>query len=336
MRRPGRRAAPRDNLGAHVSIAGGLPQALARGQELGCAVVQLFLKNQRRWQGRPLGAGEIAEFRRQQAATGIRTVFAHASYLINLATPEDEEWRRAVAAFQDELERAERLGLPFVVIHPGSHRGAGREVGLARLARALDELARRTAGFQVRVALENAAGAGHQIGARAEDLRAILERVRAPERLAVCLDTCHLFAAGYDIRTSAGLAAALARFAAAVGRERIVAFHLNDARAGLGSGLDRHQHIGRGRIGRDAFRALLRDPRWRRVPMVIETPKVGNWDQRNLATLRRLRGEGRPPAVPPAVTVGDDQEARPRDVPGVAEPDLEGGIGVSAVGRWRR
>ncbi len=278
-----------------MSIAGGLPEALVRGRAVGCAVVQLFLKNQRRWQGRPLGAEEVAEFRRQQAATGIHTVFAHATYLINLAAPGEQEWRQAVAAFQEELERAERLGLPFVVIHPGSHRGAGREVGLARVAQALDELARRTTGFRVRVALENAAGAGHQVGARAEDLGAILERLRAPERVAVCLDTCHLFAAGYDIRTPAGLAAALARFTAAVGRERIVAFHLNDARAGLGSGLDRHEHIGRGRIGLGAFRALLRDPRWRRVPMVIETPKAGDWDRRNLFTLRRLRG-GRPAA----------------------------------------
>jgi len=287
----------RDNLGAHMSIAGGLPNALRRGREVGCSVVQIFLKNQVQWAGRPLLAEEVAEFRREQAATRIRTVFAHATYLINLAAPDEAEWLRAIGAFHDELERAERLGLPFVVIHPGSHRGAGREAGVRRVARALDDLHARTAGYRVRIALENTAGAGNLLGARAEELGAILDAVRAPERVAVCLDTCHLFAAGYDIRTPAGLATTLERYRAAVGLERIVAFHLNDARAGLGSGLDRHQHIGRGQIGPGAFRALLRHPRLRRVPMALETPKEDRWDQRNLATLRRLR------AAPPATRV---------------------------------
>lgn len=272
-----------------MSIAGGLPNALLRGREVGCAVVQLFLKNQVQWAGRPLPADEVAEFRRQQAATGIRAVFAHATYLINLAAPDEGEWLRSRNAFQDELERAERLALPFVVIHPGSHKGAGRDAGVARLACALDDLTDRTAGYRVRIALENTAGAGNLLGARAEELGAILAAVRAPERLAVCLDTCHLFAAGYDIRTPARLAATLAAFDRAVGLDRVVACHLNDAKAPLGSGLDRHQHIGRGEIGPAAFRALLRHPRLHRVPMVLETPKADAWDTRNLATLRRLR-----------------------------------------------
>ena len=278
-----------DNLGAHVSIAGGLPQALVRGRETGCSVIQLFLKNQVRWTGRTLAADEVAEFRRQQAATGIRTVFAHATYLINLASPHEPEWLRSVSAFHDELERAELLGLPFVVIHPGSHLGGGREVGLARIVRALDDLHARTAGYRVRVALENTAGAGNLLGSRAEDLAAILGAVRRPERLAVCLDTCHLFVAGYDIRTAAGLAATLAGFDRAIGLDRVVAFHLNDAKADLGSALDRHEHIGRGRIGLAAFRALLHHPRLGHRPMVLETPKADGWDTRNLATLRRLR-----------------------------------------------
>jgi deoxyribonuclease-4 len=279
---------PADNLGAHMSIAGGLPEALVRGRELGCSVIQLFLKNQRQWAGRPLHADEVAEFVRQQAATQIRTAFAHATYLINLASPSDPEWGRSVDAFFDELERAERLGLPFVVIHPGSHLGAGPAAGVARLARALDELHARTAGYRVRVALENAAGAGNCLGCRAEELAAVLGAIREPERLAVCLDTCHLFAAGYDLRTPAGFAATLAAFDRAIGLERVVAFHLNDAQAPLGSGLDRHEHIGRGRIGLGAFRRLLRHPVLSERPMVLETPKVGTWDQRNLATLRRL------------------------------------------------
>jgi deoxyribonuclease-4 len=277
------------NLGAHMSIEGGLPNALVRGREAGCSVVQIFLKNQRQWAGRAVPAEEVAEFKRLREVTGIAAVFAHATYLINLCSPVEAEWTRAVEAFADELERAELLGLPFVVIHPGSHKGAGVRRGLARLVRAIDALHARTAGYGVKIALENAAGCGNLLGGRAEELGAVIMRVREPERLAFCLDTCHLFAAGYDIRTAAGLRATLARFDAAVGLERVVAWHLNDAKAGLGSGLDRHEHIGRGAIGRAAFGRLLRHPAAGRRPMVLETPKEGDWDRKNLRVLRRLR-----------------------------------------------
>jgi deoxyribonuclease-4 len=287
-----------DNLGAHMSIAGGLPNALLRGREVGCSIVQLFLKNQVQWVGRTLEADEVAEFKRQQAATGIGPVFAHATYLVNLAAPDETEWLRSVSAFHDELERAERLGLPFVVIHPGAHKGGGRRLGGRQVVRALDDLHARTAGYRVRIALENTAGAGSLLGARAEELGAILRRVRCPERVAVCLDTCHLFAAGYDIRTAAGLADALGRFDRAVGLDRVVAFHLNDAKADLGAGLDRHEHIGRGRIGLGAFRRLLNDPRLAAIPMAIETPKEDGWDRKNLRTLRRLRPAATTPRRP--------------------------------------
>jgi deoxyribonuclease-4 len=273
-----------------MSIAGGLPNALVRGREAGCSVVQIFLKNQRQWAGRAVPAEEVAEFKRLRDVTGIATAFAHATYLINLCSPVEAEWTRAVEAFTDELERAELLGLPFVVIHPGSHKGAGVRRGLASLVRAIDALHARTAGYGVKIALENAAGCGNLLGGRAEELGAVLRRVREPERLAFCLDTCHLFVAGYDIRTAAGLRATLARVDAAVGLERVVAWHLNDAKAGLGSGLDRHEHIGRGAIGRAAFRRLLRHPAAGGRPMVLETPKEGDWDRKNLRLLRRLRG----------------------------------------------
>jgi len=274
-----------------MSIAGGLPRALERGAELGCGVVQIFLKNQVQWRGRALADDEVRAFEEERARTGIATVFAHATYLVNLASPGDREWRRSVDAFHDELERAERLRLPWVVIHPGSHKGAGRAAGLRRVARATDELARRTEGYAVRIALENTAGAGNVVGARATELGRILELSHRPERLAVCLDTCHLFAAGYDIRTRRGLLATLGQFTAAVGLDRVVAFHVNDAKAGLGSGLDRHEHIGRGEIGLTAFRTLLAHPTLGRRPMVLESPKAGGGDRRNLATLRRLRSE---------------------------------------------
>jgi deoxyribonuclease IV len=281
----------RDELGAHVSIAGGLHLALERGRALGCGAVQIFLKNQRQWAARPLAADEVRAVRAARRTTGIGPVFAHASYLINLATPEPAAWRQAVDAFTDELERAEALALRCVVIHPGSHLGSGPAVGLPRVAAAVCEALRRTRGYRVRIALENTAGAGGGLGRTFAELGALLAAAGRPRRLGVCLDTCHLFAGGYDVRTPAGYDAAIGECAAAVGLDRVLAFHLNDARAPLGSGLDRHEHIGRGGLGLSPFRRLLRDARFHAVPKVLETPKEPEpvADLRNLATLRRLR-----------------------------------------------
>jgi deoxyribonuclease-4 len=280
----------RDVLGAHMSIAGGLALALDRGREVGCSVVQIFLKNQRQWTARPLGQDEVAEWRRGWRRGGIRRAFAHASYLINLAGPDDVEWARAVDAFHDELERAEALGLPFVVIHPGSHRGVGAEAGLARVAQAIDVLTARTRGYRVKIALENAAGAGHTVGRTLTELGAIIGRSRHHERVGVCLDTCHLFASGHDIRTPMGWEAVVREAAGAFGLRRVLAFHLNDSRAGLGSGLDRHENIGQGQLGLAAFRLVLRDARFARVPKALETPKEPEplMDRRNLRVLRGL------------------------------------------------
>jgi deoxyribonuclease-4 len=278
-----------DELGAHVSIAGGLALAPGRGRDLGCGAIQIFLKNQRQWAAPPLDPTDARAFRAARRRAGIRFAFAHGSYLVNLATPLPGAWRQAVDTFVDELQRAEALGLGWLVVHPGSHMGGGREAGLAAVARALDEALARTA--RVRVALENTAGGGHGLGGTFEDLADILERVRRPGRVGVCLDTCHLFAAGHDIRTPRGYAAAIDRCARTVGLRRVLAFHLNDARAPLGSGLDRHEHIGGGALGLRPFRLLLNDPRFTRVPKVLETPKEPEpiADLRNLATLRRLR-----------------------------------------------
>jgi deoxyribonuclease-4 len=284
-----------DLLGAHMSIAGGLYRALERGKAVGCSVVQLFLKNQVRWAARELADADARQFEKARRATGIAAVFAHSTYLINLASPGEPEWRRAVDAFADELERAEALGLPFVVIHPGSHKGSGLERGISRISAALDELATRTRGYRVKIVLENTAGAGNTVGARFEELRAIVERAAATERLGICLDTCLLFAAGYDIRTARGYARTMESCQRTVGTRSIVAFHLNDAKAGLGSGLDRHEHIGKGHIGLGAFRQLLNDPRFAQIPMVLETPKEPEpeADIRNLSVLRRLKRQGR-------------------------------------------
>jgi deoxyribonuclease-4 len=274
-----------------MSIAGGLARALERGREVGCSVVQIFLKNQRQWAARPYTDSEVREFRAAWKASGIRSVFAHANYLINLATPVPAEWRRAVAVFHDELERAEALGLPFVVIHPGSHRQTGLDDGIRRVARAIDLLHERTRGYRVRVVLENTAGGGSSIGRSFEELAAILAAVREPARVGVCLDTCHLFAAGYDIRTLDGYRSTIARVRRLLGLRRVRAFHLNDARQPLGSGLDRHEKIGRGHLGVEPFRWLMKDRTFARVPMALETPKdpEPRADREALALLRRLR-----------------------------------------------
>jgi deoxyribonuclease-4 len=278
-----------------MSIAGGLHRALERGRGVGCSVIQIFLKNQRQWAGPALTDAECEQWRATQRATGISLAFAHASYLINLAAPDAGEWERAVAAFHDELERAELLGLPFVVIHPGSHRGAGTRAGLRRVVEALDRLTRRTPGYRVGIALENTAGAGDTVGATLEDLGRLVAHAREPERLGICLDTCHLFAAGYDIRDREGYVRVVQECVERVGMAAVRAFHLNDSRAGLGSRLDRHEHIGRGQLGAPAFRWLLTDPRWRHVPMVLETPKEPDpvADIRNLRLVRRLARQAR-------------------------------------------
>jgi len=289
MRSPG--SSTRDLLGAHMSIAGGLHLALTRGRDVGCSVVQIFLKNQRQWTARPYTDSEVREFRAAWKATGVRVVFAHANYLINLATPVAAEWRRAVDVFHDELERAEALGLPFVVIHPGSHRAAGLDEGIRRVARAIDVLHDRMRGGRVRIVLENTAGGGATIGRSFEELAAVVDAVREPDRVGVCLDTCHLFAAGYDIRTPDGYETTIGRCRRLLGLRRVRAFHLNDAKQPLGSGLDRHEKIGRGHLGVEPFRRLMNDRRFARVPMALETPKdpEPRADREALALLRRLR-----------------------------------------------
>jgi deoxyribonuclease IV len=278
-----------------MSIAGGLARALERGLEVGCSVIQVFLKNQRQWAARPYADSEVREFRAAWRASRIRVVFAHANYLINLATPVPAEWQRAVDVFHDELERAEALGLPFVVIHPGSHREAGLAEGVRRVARAIDVLHERLRGHRVRIVLENTAGGGASIGRSLEELARVIGAVQEPDRVGVCLDTCHLFAAGYDIRSRAGYRATMAECARRLGIGRVLAFHLNDAKQPLGSGLDRHEKIGRGHLGVEPFRWLVNDRRFARVPMALETPKdpEPRADREALALLRRLRRRSR-------------------------------------------
>jgi len=280
-----------------MSIAGGVDKAPFRGREVGCDAIQIFTKSNRQWRARPLGDDEVEAFWTNLKAAGIGPVMAHDCYLVNLAAPVAAVWKRSVAAFREELERAERLGIPYLVTHPGSHLSAGEADGMARVAEALNVLHAALPRHRVHVLLETTAGQGTSLGHRFEQLAAILERVEAAHRVGLCLDTCHLFAAGYDIRSPKGYRETMRALAACVGHARVKAIHLNDSRQGLGSRVDRHAHIGEGRLGSVAFRLFLNDPRFRAVPMILETPKDEDFvtaDRRNLARLRRLLSRAGP------------------------------------------
>jgi deoxyribonuclease-4 len=273
-----------------MSIAGGLSLAPLRGHEVGCEAIQIFTKSNRQWQAKPLSDAEVAAFKASLADTGIGPVVAHDCYLLNLAAPNADTWNRSVAAFRVELERAERLGIPHLVTHPGSHLGAGERDGTARVALALNTLHAALPAHRVQVLLETTAGQGTSLGHRFEQLAAILEQVEQPDRVGLCLDTCHLFAAGYDLRTADGYAATMRELHACLTLARVKAIHLNDSKADLASRVDRHEHIGRGHLGLAAFRFVLNDPRLRRVPMILETPKEPDPVRADRENLRRLRG----------------------------------------------
>ena len=273
-----------------MSIAGGVDRALERGASIGCDTIQMFLKSNMQWRGKRLTTAETRRFHAQQQATKITPVFAHACYLINLAAVHGPTLRRSVAAIIDEIERAAQLGVPFIVLHPGAHMGAGERQGLRRIARSLDEVFRATRKSPVKIALETTAGQGTNLGYRFEHLAEIMALVARPGRVAVCIDTCHLLAAGYDIRTARGYRKTMREFDEIVGSQHVVGFHLNDSKTPLGSRVDRHAHIGKGHIGLAGFRCVLRDGRWQGLPMVLETPKSDDLheDVENLRVLRRL------------------------------------------------
>jgi deoxyribonuclease IV len=277
-------------LGAHESIAGGYDKAVERAHRCGCDCLQLFTKNNNQWAARDITATDAQRFRGAMDNLAISHPLAHDSYLINLASPDARLWKKSVDAFVDELNRAEILGIPYVVTHPGAFTTAGEEVGLANIIRAIDEASSQTRGLQARCLLETTSGQGTSLGWRFEQLAAILDGVKEPDRLGFCFDTCHVFAAGYPMGTQRDYDATIEAFDRLLGIERIKAFHLNDSRRELGSRIDRHEHIGRGRLGIEPFRLLLSDPRFHSVPMYLETPKSEengeDWDAVNLRVLR--------------------------------------------------
>jgi deoxyribonuclease-4 len=278
-------------LGAHVSIAGGFDKAPLRGKAAGCRAIQVFTKSRGQWQARPLPDAEANAFRANLRASGIIIAVAHGSYLINLGSPDPALRRKSLEACREELERAETLGIPYLVIHPGSHLGRGEAAGLRLIAQALDLLLEETKGFRVQIVLETTAGQGTNLGSRFEHLAHLFERAKHPERLGVCLDTCHLFAAGCEIRTEEGYEKTMEAFDRLLGVSRLKILHLSDSKQDLGSRVDRHEHIGKGFLGLNPFRFILNDERLQGLPMILETPKDGDpvsADRRNLAVLRRL------------------------------------------------
>lgn len=278
-------------LGAHVSTAGGVHTAIDRAMVIGATTMQLFVKNNMQWfAAAPFAEAELRAFHEHAERGRLGSVFGHSGYMINLAAANPEFLEKSRRALREELLRAEQLRLPFLVLHPGAHMGAGVEPGLVKVVESLDAVLASIPKVKTRVALENTAGQGSCLGCELEHLAAILQTVREPERLCVCIDTAHLFASGYDISTSEGAEKTFRRFDKIVGRQHLVALHLNDSKTALGSRVDRHEHIGKGRIGLDAFRYIMNAARFAKIPKVLETPKGKEMreDIENIAVLRGL------------------------------------------------
>ena len=284
-------------LGAHESIAGGLFRALERAAEVGCECVQIWTKNSRQWRSPPLTAQEITQFKDVREQTGLQPVVAHAAYLINIASPKPSLWQRSVDALIDELQRCVALEIPYLVLHPGSSTTGDSHSGQIQVIRALHQVQQTLTGQSTRILLETTAGQGHALGGTFEELATLLQEGDLGDNLGVCLDTCHVFAAGYDIRTPEGYTATMAAFDAIIGLDRLAVIHLNDSKHPLGSHKDRHEHIGEGHLGLEGFRPILSDPRLEGLPGIIETPKSDDLheDRENLARLRKL---GIPPGQP--------------------------------------
>ncbi len=273
-----------------MSISGGVSMAIERARSIDCTAMQIFVKNNMQWFARPLSRMEIRAFLDHVRRGELLSVFGHASYLINLATTNLQFHANSIRALAEELVRADQLQLPFLVLHPGAHLGAGEQASLEKIVNSIDEVFRKIPNVKTKIALEITAGQGSCIGHRFEHLAHIIENVREPERLRVCLDTAHLFAAGYDISSESGVRKIFREFDRVIGRDRLVAIHVNDSKTPCGSRVDRHEHIGKGRIGLDVFRFIMRSPRFRKIPKVLETPKSKDLaeDVINLNTLRRF------------------------------------------------
>ena len=273
-----------------MSIGGGVHRAIERACSVQCTAMQIFVKNNMQWFARPLSREEIRAFLEHAQRRELASVFAHANYLINLAATNPQFHANSLRALSEELVRAEQLGLPFLVLHPGAHLGAGEEAGLEKVVKSIDQIFAGIPRVKTCIALETTAGQGSSLGHTFEHLAHIIANVREPERLCVCLDTAHVFAAGHDLASESGTRKMFREFDRKIGLRHLVALHLNDSKTGCGSRVDRHQHIGQGRIGLEAFRYIMCEPRFRKIPKVLETPKGKELreDKQNLRTLRAL------------------------------------------------
>jgi deoxyribonuclease IV len=279
-------------FGSHLSIAGGMQNAVLSAEKLEMDTVQVFTKNQQQWKSKPLGREAVTSWKAECSRVGWATTVSHDSYLINLASPDDKLWRASIALFIEEISRCTILGIPYLVTHPGAHLGTGEETGIRRIAAALDKVHSQIEADGVVTCLEITAGQGSSLGYKLEHLAQIIDLVKSPARLAVCLDTAHLFAAGYDFR-GRRYAKFRRQLESTIGIERVKVIHLNDSKKDLGSRVDRHEHIGLGKIGKDGFRPFVRDKAFRNIPKILETPKLKHpggreWDAINLEILRGM------------------------------------------------
>ena len=277
-------------FGSHVSASGGVDLALGRAEALELESVQIFSKNERQWRAKPLDPAIVERFHGEVERTGLTKLVVHDSYLINLASPKPDILEKSIPAFADELERCDVLGVPFLVTHPGAHTGSGVDAGIARFAQSLNEIFESMPDGKSITCLETTAGQGTSLGRTFEEIAAIIDQVEDKSRVAVCMDTCHIYAAGYDFRTPELYAQVIQEFGNVVGLDRLKVIHLNDSKNPLGSFKDRHDHIGDGLIGLDGFRQFVNDPRLAGLPGILETEKddAGENDRRNLATLKGL------------------------------------------------
>jgi deoxyribonuclease-4 len=277
-------------LGAHISVAGGLDFAPARGVAIGCEAIQIFSRNQRRWKIAQLFKDETEKFRAAFFASGLKSACIHASYLINLAAPDANTWQKSIAVLADELRRAEKLGIPFVIVHPGAHKGRGMEAGWRRVATALHRILDSAKAPHVTLLLENTAGQGTYLGSTLEELAFALQLLDAGEAIGVCLDTCHLLAAGYEFRTECDYQTLKEKIVTAIGLKRICVLHFNDSKKPLGSHVDHHAGIGKGHISLKPFGFWINDKAWAKIPAILETPGGEKNYKRELKLLRRLAG----------------------------------------------
>jgi deoxyribonuclease IV len=277
-------------IGTHVSVAGGLHTAFARATQVGCATMQIFVKNANTWNARPLTDADIASYKTAAAGANVAPVIAHAAYLINLCAISPETLTKSIAGYEDELRRCEAIGVMGLVVHPGAHMGEGEDAGVRKIAESLNTIHSRTKGFSTFTLLEVTAGQGTTVGYKLEHLRDIIGGLDEPSRAGICLDTCHAFAAGYDLRNDDGWGRLMTDIEATVGLDKLKAIHVNDSQKEFGSRRDRHEHIGKGAIGLDGFRFLMNDPRLERIPKVLETDKSEDLheDVENMDALRSL------------------------------------------------